>query len=201
LGLYVKDFDGNRKLDPVVTYFRQGKEYPVVTIDEMTKQMPEFRKLLRTYTEFSQLGFNDVFPAQIRSGAVEKKAVRLTSSVALSDGIGNYELQALPKPAQLSAVYGILAEDLNGDGHADLFLAGNFNGSTPALGMNDASLGTLLLGDGTGAFRDTGLSRPYWRITGETRDLQLLQIAEEKMIVAARNDQKLWVGKVNDVDW
>ncbi|MEZ4993285.1 MAG: VCBS repeat-containing protein [Saprospiraceae bacterium] len=200
MGLYVKDFDGNRKLDPVVTHFRQGKEYPLVSIDEMTKQMPEFRKLLRTYTAFSQLGFEDVFTPGIRAGAVEKKVVCLSSSIALSDGRGNYRLQPLPNAAQLSAIFGILAEDLNGDGNTDLLLAGNFNGSTPALGMNDASLGILLLGDGTGHFRDAGLNRSYWRITGETRDLQLLQLPQQKLVVAARNALGLWVGRLEEVE-
>lgn len=189
LSLYVKDFDGNRNSDPVMTYYRQGKEYPLASIDELTGQMPTFRKLLDTYANFSTLSFPEVFKPSVLEGALHKQAVCLSSSIALSDGQGSYQLQPLPQLAQLSPVFGIVADDFDQDGAIDLYLAGNFYGSRPELGLSDASTGSLILGDGRGGFREAKLPEMDWQLRGEVRDMKILRTPARKLLVIARNNQ------------
>ena len=33
--LYLKDFDDNSKIDPIMSYFKDGNEYPYYSLDEM----------------------------------------------------------------------------------------------------------------------------------------------------------------------
>lgn len=193
LGLYVEDFDGNDKTDPIITHFRQGREYTLASIDELMKQMPDLRQSMGTYTDFARLSFPEIFSSALRQESIVKKVETLASSIALNQGNGRYDLQPLPRLAQLSPVFGIEVEDFNQDGRLDLFLAGNFYGSRSDLGLYDASSGTLLLGDGQGTFQVDMPQDTAWQITGEIRDIKLLSTPGRKLLVIARNKQSLLV--------
>lgn len=193
LKLYVKDFDGNYKSEPLITYFRNGKEYPLASIDELMNQMPDLRQSMGSYANFAKLTFPEIFGPDAQQGSLIKKAETLASAIALSDGTGNYRLQPFPEMAQLSPVFGIQPEDFNADGYTDLFLAGNFYGSRPDLGIYDASSGTLLFGDGRGGFRIASREDQRWRIGGQVRDMAVLSGPGQKMLIIARNDEAVAV--------
>lgn len=194
LGLYVKDFDGNYKTDPLLTYYRQGKEYPLATIDELMKQMPDLRQSMGSYSDFARLSFQEIFDPSSLRGAIRKQAETLATSVALSAGRTGYELKPLPKMAQLSPVFGILSEDFDRDGHQDILVAGNFYGSRSDMGLYDASSGVVLFGNGAGEFR----SGRGWRVRGEVRDLQLIDGPRGKLLIIARNNQPLEIRRLED---
>ena len=44
LRILVKDFDRNGSLDPIITYFNDGKEYPLARLEGILKQIPGLRK-------------------------------------------------------------------------------------------------------------------------------------------------------------
>lgn len=197
LGLYIYDFDNNTRTDPILTYYRQDKEYTFVSTDELLSQLPGVKKQLQDYAGFAGRTVGDIFTADQLSQATVLRAEWMASSVALSEVNGGYTLSALPNSAQLSPVYGIVVLDFNEDGHLDILLGGNFYGARPAIGRMDAETGTLLLGDGKGHFKASRTTHIDWRLSGAIRDLQLLTTSEGMLLLAARNDQRLGVWKIN----
>ncbi len=195
IGLYVKDFDGNQKTDPILTWYRQGKEYVFVSTDDLVGQLPAIRKLFRDYSDFAELTFHEIFKPAALEGAVVKKVELLASCLALSDGTGGYRLSRLPVNAQFSPVFGILADDLTGDSRPDILLAGNLSGVRPDLGTYDASRGTLLEGDGSGGFRSGEKKRAAWQISGEVRDIKTIKTPKGSLVVIARNNAGMLVLK------
>ena len=67
-------------------------------------------------------------------------------------GNGKFEMHALPPMAQLSPIYGMVADDFNHDGNLDVAMACNDFGTEVGNGRYDALNGLLLLGDGKGNF-------------------------------------------------
>ena len=64
----------------------------------------------------------------------------------------HFRMHALPVEAQISPVFGMLANDYNADGNPDLLLAGNSYSSNVYDGQYDAFIGLLLEGKGNGEF-------------------------------------------------
>jgi hypothetical protein len=87
-------------------------------------------------------------------------------------------------------VYGILASDVDGDGHTDLLLGGNFDGVQPALGRMSASYGLLLHGDGKGSFTPVPGKQSGFVVPGQTRDIQRVRTARGDLYVVARNNDR-----------
>lgn len=195
IGLYVKDFDENLKTDPIITYQSNGKPYPFAATDELINQMAGLKKLLTSYSDFAALTFNDLFPAKIRQGVLEKKAVEFRSVVFLNEGKGNYRMEALSETAQFSPVFGIESMDVNQDGFSDLLLAGNFSGFSPQIGNCDASTGVVMLGDGKGGFNPYESLETRLPLTGEIRDMKQIATKNGPLLLVSRNKGRLSVYK------
>jgi hypothetical protein len=112
------------------------------------------------------------------------------TSLVRNNGDGSFTLVPLPTEAQLAPVYGILASDIDGDGHTDLLLGGNFDGVQPVLGRMSASYGLLLRGDGKGTFTPTPVTRSGFVVPGQTRDIQRVRTAHGDLYVVARNNDR-----------
>ena len=122
--------------------------------------------------------------------AVLKSAYTFATSIAHNNGDGSFTLTPLPDEAQLAPVYGILATDVDRDGHTDLLLAGNFDGFKPEMGRMSASYGLLLRGDGKGAFAPVGAPESGFFVPGQSRDIQRVRTASGELIIVARNDDR-----------
>jgi hypothetical protein len=107
---------------------------------------------------------------------------------------GSFTLVPLPREAQVAPVYGILADDLDGDGITDLLLAGNFDGLEPEIGRMSASYGLVLRGDagGRGTFTPSLASQSGFVVSGQSRDIQRVRTPRgARYVVARNNDQPL----------
>src|SRR5690606_34567732 len=61
LSLTYADFDRNGSIDPIVSYYIQGKEYPFASRDEITNQIFSLRKKFPTYETYSEAQLQDIF--------------------------------------------------------------------------------------------------------------------------------------------
>jgi hypothetical protein len=66
-------------------------------------------------------------------------------------GSGRFTKKPLPMEAQFAPVNAIICDDLDGDGHKDLLLAGNEYQAERIRGRYDASYGCFLRGTGNNA--------------------------------------------------
>jgi hypothetical protein len=88
-------------------------------------------------------------------------------------------------------MYGIASDDFDKDGNIDILMGGNFYQSKPEVGIYDASYGTLLKGDGKGNFVAAAAHQSGINIRGAVRDMAILKIQKKKIVLIAKNNDKI----------
>jgi hypothetical protein len=188
--MYVKDFDGNGFAEQVLATYRQGKSYPLPLRDDLIKAVPPLKARFLNYKDYARRTIDDVFPAEAMKGAVVHRAETFATTLVRNDGGGRFTLVPLPREAQLAPVYGILADDVDGDGRTDLLLGGNFDGVKPEIGRLAASYGLLLRGTASGAFAPVPARESGFRVQGQVRDIQRLRTRDGVRYVVLRNNDR-----------
>ena len=171
--IYIHDFDNNGVIDPVLTYFIQGKEYPLATRDELLNQMPYLKSKFPDYESFSKADIQEIFGLEALSKAEKWEVNQLASGVLLS-GKEQYSFQNLPLDAQKSPVFAFKLLDLNKDNLLDLVLAGNKSNLALKLGQCDANKGVVLFNRGKGEFSSSSSYRKGLKLNGDVRDIEII---------------------------
>ncbi len=194
LNIYIQDFDGNKTLDPIVTYNYKGKETTLATKDELVKQLPYINKEFLSYSAFAKAEISDLFPSEKLRTAEVKKVQELASVYFENQGNTEFIKKELPFMAQVTSVHDILLDDFNEDGYIDALLVGNQYEISTQLGRLDASQGVLLLNDKKGFFNtktDKGFT-----IKGASRSAKKIEINGQKFYIIGRNnDNPLFIKK------
>lgn len=199
LTMYVKDFDNNGSLDPIICVYRASPEgkralYPLASKDEMTSQLPHLRKKYLKYKDYATATIQDVFPEDTLKRALVKNAYTFSTSYIENKGNEGFMMTALPIESQFSVVFALQAGDFDRDGQKDILLAGNFDSVTPLLSRYDASMGLLLKGNGKGGFTSVPPVQSGFVAKGECRDIQLIKLANGKTVVLVmQNNETLQV--------
>lgn len=192
LELYYGDFNGDGRTDPVMAYFSEEKQYPVASRDEMLLQINSLRKRYTDYAQYARATVEDILGEGPIEGANKLQVETLLSVVLENNGSGDFTLRPLPALAQISAVNGIVADDFNDDGFADILLAGNFFPYRTEYGPSDASLGLMLLGNGRGNFDAVSWNKSGFLASGDVRNIQMLKANNgSRVILVARNNDKM----------
>jgi hypothetical protein len=188
LKLYARDFDGNGSIDPVISFMENDKEYPLPRRENLIKQLPGLKKKFVYYGPYSVATMQDIFSANELRQAQVLEANEFRTTLFLNQGKGVFQPQPLPLEAQLSPTMQFLAEDLNGDGHTDILLAGNSYGADTESGPYDAGNGLVLPGDGKGGFRPLhGKESGFWA-SKDAKDLKAVQLANGKRLYLVGNN-------------
>ena len=194
--LYAKDFDGNGSVESIMTYYLDGKEYPMPFRDDLLGQLVDLKKKYTTYDSYAQATFSDIFPPEQLTDA-QVLEVNEQRSLWLENTGNRFIPHPLPIEAQMAPVYAIESLDINGDGHMDLVLGGNFSATRVQFGRSDANWGVLLLGDGKGNFEAVDQRKAGLRIRGDVRDFELVEVNGGQYLVVAVNDAPVQVYRIN----
>ena len=189
--MYINDFDNNGSIDPIICRYFGDQSYPLVLRHDLITQLPGLKKKYNLYEDYRDATIRDMFEAPQLDNAIQLNAYTMETALYLNRGNGDFEQRSLPVEAQFTPVNDILVEDIDGDGHLDLLLGGNFYYAKPEVGRYDAGYGTFLKGDGRGAFeyipnRQTGL-----RIEDQVANLVTLEANGRRSILVAKNNQPL----------
>lgn len=197
VNLYISDFDKNLTPDPIVTYFKNNAEFPLMGLDALAGQLVYLKKKYRSYSTFAVQEIHQIFePSQLQKA--EKKSVQnLATGLALNDGKGRFSIKILPLQVQNSSTQAIVLFDIDHDGHLDLLLAGNNHNLQPAIGRMDASYGHFLLGEGGGNFQHLSNQEVDLLIEGQVRDMEIINIKGSRHLIVARNNESLQIIKIN----
>lgn len=192
VNLYIKDFDDNSKIDPIMSYYKDGKEYPYYSLDKLSGQLVELKKRYRTYESYANSKFQDVFPSQKLMGSEKLNAVTF-ESVFLENKIGQFIIEKLPNDLQMSPIYSFAVDDFNNDGISDVIAGGNFFANQVNIGKCDASYGHLLtLNNNDGKLTWNNLDESGFAIDGEVRDIKILKgIDNQKWIIVSKNNENV----------
>jgi hypothetical protein len=195
--MYVKDFDGDGTPEHILSVYNHGVSYPLPLRDDLVRVLPFLASRFPTHKDYATKTVTDIFTPQELSGAIIKKATTFASVLALNNGDGSSKLVPLPDEAQVAPVYGILAADLDHDGHTDLLIAGNFDGFKPEIGRMMASHGLMLRGDGKGRFTPLPASESGFLVPGQSRDIARVRTTNGDLIVVARNNDRPLIFRAN----
>jgi len=194
ISIYAKDFDGKGSTDIITTVYikdinGQLKEFPSSNRDELVEQVPSLKKKFLTYKSFGGAGIGQLFsPDDLRS-ALSLKATNFKSLYIQNNGNGKFKAISLPVEAQFGPVYGIVADDFNGDGNLDILLCGNDYGTEVTNGRYDALNGLLLTGNGRGKFRSLSMVQSGFAATGDAKALVKLRGANKKYLIAVSQNR------------
>ncbi len=199
--MYYGDFDENGTKEQLLTYYINGKEYLFYTYDEVTKQLPYIKKRYLKYTSFAEANLTDIVERSKLSNAKVFEANYFASAYIENLSDGKFAIKALPRQVQFSTVNAGLVRDFDQDGNLDVLLAGNFYENNIQMGRYDASYGNLLRGNGDGTFEAMSLENSGVLVPGQTRDMQLISLANGKQVVIfARNRDSLKMLEWNVAD-
>ena len=191
VSMYVSDFDQNGTVEQIVCSYIGNKNYPMVLRHDLVAQLPSLKKKYLKYESYKDQTIEDIFTKDQIGRASKLEVYQLASCVFINDGGKKFDMRALPMAAQLSPVYGIAIDDINGDGHSDLLIGGNLYRVKPEAGRYDASFGCTLAGDGQGNFSAISKSVSGFKIDGEVRDLVVLKRASSDVLLASRNNDSI----------
>lgn len=194
--IVAKDFDMNGTIDPVCSYYVQGKSYPVYTRNVLLTQIPSLQKKFKTYDEYAKSAMSDIFPETSLKDAYLRDSRCFASACIENLGNGSFKLHTLPIEAQTAPVFGMLANDYNSDGNIDLLLVGNSYSSSITDGQYDAFIGLFLEGDGKGGFSTVSGRKSGFFADGDAKGIAELTMKDgSSLILVAQNSDSLKVIK------
>lgn len=182
--LCINDFDRNGSTDPILCINANGKDTPVLDMDELISQVPGVKKKFIYYADYAKMSMNDIFGQELIDEAKKFDLDVLESRLYLSTG-SRFESIKLPTEVQYSSVFS--ANVVNIYEEKVLILGGNNFNVKPQYGREDASRGWELrynIVDGRLEF--DGASS--LRIEGEIRDIEILDNAT---VCFGINDEKI----------
>lgn len=186
--LYVKDFDGNLTIEPIIAYYKNGKHWVFPELDALSKQMPALSQVFPVYRVYANKTFEEIFPEPLINKSTHLQT-QILASVIVENTDQGYEMKALPLMSQVSPIFGFAVDDFDNDGIKDILAAGNLYSCQPSIGKLDASFGTYLKGEGSLEFEYIEPIRSGFAIKGEVRDIKLIDGSyKNKLILISRND-------------
>jgi enediyne biosynthesis protein E4 len=194
--LIAKDFDGNGIVEPIFCYYIKNNDgtYQLsagISRDHWARQMPAIKKKFDQNKSYAQASMDMIFTKEMMDGAMVLDCKETRSGYFENDGKGGFHFHPFPDMAQIAPVNTMVCTDVNGDGIPDIIFAGNDYEASVDPGRYDASYGMVLLGNGKGGFNIVPPVTSGLIIDGDTRDLKIINVNKQKVLLAAINDEKM----------
>jgi enediyne biosynthesis protein E4 len=197
LTIHYADFNEDGEIDPILSYYIQGKPSVYPSRDEILEQLPHLKRKFVKYADYARANLGDILSADQIKTAKILKVETLHSMLVMNDGAEKFRMVPLPVEAQFSKVNGIVTDDFNHDGLKDILLAGNFFPFRVQLGRSDAGSGLLLSRNSEGEFSCLQFKQTGFYSTGDVRSMIKLKIQNGEYIITGINDDSLKLFKIN----
>ncbi|MBB1285060.1 VCBS repeat-containing protein [Flavisolibacter sp. BT320] len=194
--MYVSDFDKNGRVDQLLSYTVDGKEYPFLAKDEAERSLPVLKKHYLFYNEFAGLEMKDAyygFTDQVNPYMAE----RLGSVVCYGDGKGGFSIRDLPSELQLAPVFSF-QKLFKKNGETYFISGGNFYDVIPYEGRYDAQPLAMFKVKRDGNILPVHQPNLY-TVKGQVRDLKWLRTqGQTATLCVAANNSNLIFYKLNE---
>lgn len=192
--IYALDYNNDGGYDAVPTLFlpgtkKQPEEFPAFGRDDMIKQALLFKSRFTNYNQFATATITDVLTKEEIDKSLKLYVDCLASCFIRNNGNGKFEMKPLPVQAQLSSIFSMMANDVDGDNNLDIIINGNDHGTEIGTGRYDAFNGLVLKGDGKGNFIPLSIEQSGLYIPGDGKSLVYLMSAKGKPLVLAGQNQ------------
>ena len=196
--LIAKDFDGNGIMDNIFCYYIKDNEGKFklssgISRDEWARQVPSIKKRFEVNSSYAKATMDEIFTAEMMNNAVVLRSNETRSGYFENNGKGKFIFHPFPLIAQEAPVNAIAITDVNSDGLNDIIIGGNEYQGGVMTGRYDASYGLLLKGSNKGQFETVAPLQSRLIIDGDVRDLKIVTVSKQKILLSAVNDSKIKV--------
>jgi hypothetical protein len=156
--------------------------------------MPSLARKFPTYRSFASSLLPEIYGQQRLEGAMELKANHFESGVLLNDGKARFTWRALPRLAQASPGYGVVAGDFDGDGRVEIHAVENLFTREPETGLWRGGIGVSLEANDQGLLDLVEPARTGLVIAGDAKGLAVCDIDGDgwpDLAVTQNNDRLL----------
>jgi hypothetical protein len=175
--IYYGDLDGSGKAHIVeAKYDAEGRLLPRRGFSCSRDAMPFLDAKLKTFHNFASAALDDLYSDLRLSKSLQREANVLESGILVNDGSGVFTWRSLPRIAQIAPSYGVVLEDLDGDGDLDAVLAQNSFSPQRETGRMDGGLGQVLLNDGGGQFTPLAPVASGVEVPGDGKSLSVADL-------------------------
>jgi enediyne biosynthesis protein E4 len=188
--IYFNDFDKDLNKDIVLSYYNEGKCYPVRGRGCSSQQIPGIKNKFKDYESFSEATLADVYTEKSLKASLHYQ-VKSFSSIYLENKNGKFIIHQLPVQAQMSCINQILVDDYDKDGNLDILIAGNMYNSEVETPRNDAGYGLFLKGNGKGKFKPVSATQSGFFAPGDVKDMAFVKVKNQKNILVIKNNDYL----------
>ncbi len=190
--LYIDDLDGNKQLDHILTYYRDGKESVFANKKDLAKPLTFVNRRYRDFESFANAKVGDIFGQKNLDQAQVLEATEFQSGI-LENKNGSFFFTPFSMEAQTSMVRTILFDDLDNDGQQDLLLSGNFSYSTLQDAPYTENYGTYYRIKNGLEYVPNGISGIYFE--GEVVHIANVNIGDKQVLLVVKNDDPVewWV--------
>ncbi len=194
LRIYAGDFAHNKSYVAIPSLYLPGadgkrQEFPAQSRDDIVEQLPALKKKFLTYKSFGNSEMQKLLDKQEFDTAYKADCNFMQSAYIENMGNGQFKLHALPAPAQLAPIYGMVIDDFNEDGNLDIACVGNDYGTEVSIGRYDALNGLIMLGDGKGGFTCQSIMQSGLCVSGNAKALVKLKGNNNTYLLAASQNR------------
>jgi hypothetical protein len=193
--IFVNDFDKNNEEDIVLSYYNEGKQFPVRGRSCSSQQIPAIKTKFKNFETFAEATLADVYTKESLDASMHYK-IKSFASIYLENKGDRFVIHKLPIEAQISSINQILIDDYDKDGNLDALIAGNLYVSEVETPRNDAGYGLFLKGDSKGDFDAVRVSKSGFYVPGDVKDMATIKVKGETYIIAAKNNDFLQFIKI-----
>lgn len=188
--IFVKDFDNDKHKDIVLSYYNDGKQYPVRGRGCSSQQIPAIKKKFKNYESFSEATLVDVYTEKSLKEALHYK-VKSFASIYLENKNGKFIIHELPIDAQLTCINQIIVDDYDKDGNLDALITGNMFNSEVETPRNDAGHGLFLKGNGKGKFSPIQPVKSGFFTPGDVKNMEKIKVKDKNYFLVTKNNSYL----------
>lgn len=194
--MWVGDFARNGMIEQILSYPKDGINYPVALLHDLTEEIPALREKYPDYQSYAGQSIDDIFSVQELSQMLELNAVMLSTAVFWNRTEG-MQPENLPMRAQLAPMYGITLADLTGNGLPEIIIGGNLYDVKPQAGPYDASRSVVIT-----YHNDELQSIPPQisglNLNGEIRKIVSIERSDQTTLLFSRFNEGLGVFKLSE---
>ncbi|MDQ8186493.1 FG-GAP-like repeat-containing protein [Pelagicoccus sp. SDUM812002] len=191
--LYYGDFDDSGQKQIVEAQFEDENLYPIRAYSKLRFEIPSIADKFPTFADFARATLPEIIDTTKLDTATKLEANTLASGVFINNGNGTFSFSELPRLAQTAPVFGIAAQDFDGDGFTDIFLAQNSHAPEPTTGRFSGGLSLLVLGNGDGTFQPVPSAQSGLVVPGDAKSTITLDLGNDGWpdLVVAQNSDRL----------
>ncbi|MDH5365450.1 MAG: VCBS repeat-containing protein [Cyclobacteriaceae bacterium] len=185
--MYIADFDQNKQIEQILTYYKKGKEIPFANYEELTNQIPYLKKKFLLAKDFAKASLNELFGENQLKNALLYEANTFSSAYFENIGEGlNFKTHYLPQTLQFSSMEAASIISDSNEKSTSVMIGGNFYDCNIEMGRYDANYGNILTigADGNLAVKPIG----KLRIDGQVKSIKKLNKSNKEVFLFGIND-------------